>query len=609
MAKEVKDNIRIIKESERVPELEEHVRYFMENTPSFPENKVKFKRVKYPVFENDKDRVAWEREEVRRCKYGYKGMCGKMYFYFNYCWIQNLKMGKIAPEFRVADNEWFKKITEVQFSEEWGFICVKRRRAGASWKEAADIIHDVSFNKYFHVGINSKSERDSEILFKKVIFIYENLPEFLKVKIGSKAGMKIDFFRWVKDELGQKKKAGNQSNLIVVPPTDSAYEGMMLNKWVCDEAGKIRNLPQMWSYTEDCLMQETVRAGCPVLFGTSGEIGKEGAGLMRMWENSETYKLKRFFFAGYMGIMVDEYGNDLKEEAIRYIIYERHRRSKLDAKTYNDFIQKYPLTPDEAFRQAAGDGVGDIALINNQLANLRKDPPVISKGYFRMDEEFNVEFIPSKFGKVLIYEHPNKNDEYLAGCDPADHDDVTEEASDMSLHIMKRKNGLEPPLMVMEFVDRPAKASDYYNQALAACLYYNKCKVLIERNRYRMISHFDDHGFKYLLATTPQGVTSLIGGRKNQIGIHVQDTEIEYMNGLIEEYIENYHDLIWSKELLQECVDYGTRNTDRVSSFGLVLMLMKEYKLRPKTKRAQNKNIPRFSYKRVNGKIIRVNQN
>ena len=107
-----------------------------------------------------------------------------------------------------------------------------------------------------------------------------------------------------------------------------------------DEAGKIRNLATLWQYTEDCLMQETRRVGMPILFGTAGDIGAEGRDLEYMWRNSHQYKLKRFFFAGWMGLTSDEYGNDDKENGIRWIVYERHRREGLRIEELNTFIQK-----------------------------------------------------------------------------------------------------------------------------------------------------------------------------------------------------------------------------------------------------------------------------
>jgi hypothetical protein len=248
-------------------------------TATLPTNTIKYDYVKVPEFrEPESAREFWV-EQIRRCKEGYNGMAGKMYFFYNFCWIENIGKGRIRPQFRVIDNEWFKYIEDAQKSRKYGIVCVKRRRVGASWKEAADVLHDCLFMKNFHVGMNSKSERDSILLFRKVKFLYNALPDALRARTTSSTKMFLDF-SYI--DPSNKKKLGNNSDITVVAPTDSAYEGMMLNKLIIDEAGKIVNLPQIWSYAEDCLMQETRREGLVIIFGTSGDVGKEGAGLMEM---------------------------------------------------------------------------------------------------------------------------------------------------------------------------------------------------------------------------------------------------------------------------------------------------------------------------------------
>ena len=77
--KQEEDKVVIIPLSERIPELEERVRYFVMKTPDLPYNEVKHHRVRRPIHANDWDQERWEIEEIRRCKYGHKGMGGKMY--------------------------------------------------------------------------------------------------------------------------------------------------------------------------------------------------------------------------------------------------------------------------------------------------------------------------------------------------------------------------------------------------------------------------------------------------------------------------------------------------------------------------------------------------
>lgn len=604
MKEEKDDIVSLIPLEMRTPELEEQVKRYMQIIPKLPENKIKHTRVKLPNFRDMTDKAAWENEQIRRINEGWNGMTGKMYFWFNFCYIKNLKGGRIAPEFRVADNAWFSELDEAKKTNE-GIVCVKRRRAGFSWKAAADALHDVMFNKYFVLGMNSKSERDSVHLFQKVLFIYDNLPQFLRARVGSKRGMKIEFFRKTKDKNGNPIRKGVQSEINVVPPTDSAYEGLMLGKWICDEAGKIPNLPQLWSFTEDTMMQETERIGQPILFGTSGDIGKDGRGLLGMWENSDVYRLRRFFFGGWMGMLCDDFGNDRVEEVVRWIVYERKRRESLPGKFYSDFLQKYPLTAAEAFNQHTDSGIGDIALINAQLASLRDNPVISKKGYFELAPDGGVRFIVSPNGKVIMYEEPDSSAVYVSGADPADHDDAIAGASDLSLHIVKKPDGTIGPKIVLEYVDRPDKLEDYYNQSYLALLYYGKTKCLIERNRYRMISHFNENGWQSVLATPPQGLSRLVPVRTNVIGVHMNEEMRKYMKGIITDYVDHFVELIPSKELLQEFIAFGAENTDRVFSFGMAMILLKEDKRSAKNTK---KKAPTYRYKKVNGRITRVNE-
>ena len=604
--------VTYIRKEDYLPELEEQVEKFVRISPTLPKNKILYSRVVIPKFKDETSRIIWEREEIERIRTGYNGLCGKMYFFFNYGFIQNLKGGKIAPDFRVSASVWFDYLTEWQESNEWGVICVKRRRVGMSWMEAADVLHDTLFTPFFLVAMNSKSETDSFLLFDKVKFMYDNLPSFLRVTTSaSRTKSVMDFSYYGRDELGNKIKKGTQSKISVKAPTVSAFEGWMLNKWVCDEAGKQILLPQMWSYTEDCLMQETERAGMPIVFGTSGDIGKDGAGLKDMWDHSDVYKLKRFFFAGWMGLGVDRYGNDNREELIRWIVYQRHLRKSLDGKLYADFLQRYPLTIEEAFAQASTGGVGDLVKIHRQLDSLTEEPVRAIHGKFAINTNDVVVFKPTEAGNCIIYEYPKKGLDriYVAGADPADHDDVAPGASDLGVYIMRKEYGTDVPRIVFEYVDRPRYLVDYYEQVVLALMFYNNCKILVERNRYRMIEHFEQSGMKKLLKPAPQGIMRITRGRTDIIGVNMTETLKEYGEALIEEYIRDYSEFIPSKELLKEFPKYGSVNTDRVMAFMLTLIQLKEDRInaRKVIKMGENSHLPRFKYVEKNGVIQRIN--
>jgi len=605
---EADDKFRIIPQKDYVPEWEEEVKRYMVVSGSLPKNTTLYKHIEIPR-DLDKTRFqAWATEQIRRCKEGYNGMCGKMYFFYNFCYIQGQKK-KQLPDFRVIDNEWFKFVEACQKSNEWGIICVKRRRVGASWKEAADVLHDCLFNTHFNVGMNSKSERDSYALFNKVKFLYEHLPQFLRIPT-TKSNTKnfLDFSYVVKDEGGNKQTKGNFSTILAVAPTDNAYEGLMLSKWISDEAGKLKNLATLWQYTEDCLMQETRRVGIPIILGTAGDIGAEGKDLEYMWRNASQYKLKKFFFSGWMGLACDEYGNDDKENAIRWIVYERHRREGLRIEELNTFIQKYPLTVPEAFTVTTAAGVGNIIKIKAQQHSLREDPPKKAAGWFRMSQAGKPQWVPDPKGRCIMYEQPQDGMEslYIGSADPADHNDTFDEVSDLCMYILKRRHGTDPPRIVFEYLDRPADVTEFYEQALMAALYFNKAKILIERNRYGMINFFEKSEYKYLLARTPRGVMRVIQGKSMTYGVQMTPANKEYMKLLMAKYIEDYYEFIPSYELLDEFLYFGARNTDRAMAFGIALMHLEDYNQPIQTTAQAISKTPHFGYKNIGGRIVRV---
>ena len=80
--KEDEDKVVLIPFDERLPELEDKVKYHMSVTTDLPHNDIEFKRAKIPTFASAAEKAAYENEEMDRCEFGYKGMCGKMYFWW-----------------------------------------------------------------------------------------------------------------------------------------------------------------------------------------------------------------------------------------------------------------------------------------------------------------------------------------------------------------------------------------------------------------------------------------------------------------------------------------------------------------------------------------------
>lgn len=584
----------------------------------FKENKKLYETTEVPKnFDSPLDAKMWRREEIRRCIQGHNGLCGKMYFYINYVYIKNISGGFIKPEYRVCDHAWFELIESTRpkgKNKGKGVICVKRRRAGFSWKAAADALHDAMFTKGAEIGMDSKSEVDSQHLFKKCKQIYDRVPEFMRVPVdGGQTKESMYFARKSKDEHGNNILKGNLSELFCLAPTDSAYEGRMMTKWVSDEGGKKPNLLTMWGYTEDCLMQESERLGQFICFGTSGDVDSSSKGLKEFWYKNNAYEFIRFFMAGWMGTSVDKYGNDNIRKEVERILKKRRTKLEMGASDYWDYIQKYPLTPAEAFLAKEGTGVGHVRNIKEQMDELLRSPAKPRKGRFRWggSGEPKVVFepveIPDDGGYVILYQNPIPEFEYASGSDPVDHDYV-QGGSDASIYIMNRPKGLNnPPVICMSYTGRPNRADTFYEQSAMALMYYNDTKCLIERNRNGMIKWFEMNGYLHLLKNEPIPKGTLKRSFIPKLGVMKTTANGIELERCINDYTTEYCSHIQEIELLEEFFKYDDENTDRAIAFGWTLYSLEDDLIMKRDSTSRKNLSPKFGIKRINGKVVRYN--
>jgi len=588
----------------------------------FPKNTKKYKRREWEgrEFKTDFEEYEFYREEIRRIIHGHNDMCGMMYFWFNYCKIDIRGKGKGYPEFRAADHEFFKLVESCFDGGEnqgKGVVCVKRRRAGFSWKAACIALWRCIFFKGQSVGMDSKTDEDSIILFDKVRKLFDRLPDFLRVPTdGALTKEKIVFARKDKET---KKLSGNESEVFSKPPTDSAYEGLGMDIWISDEAGKKDNLLTMWGFTEDCLDDEKGRVGVPIIFGTAGDVDKGSSGLKEMWDKSETYDLVKFFMPGWAGKNVDEYGNDLIEVEVSKILKGRHLKLENEATNYFDYVQKQPLVIGDALQYRVIGGIGNIRNIKKQKKELELKPIEPTKGYFRWGDTIKGEpvsvFMPGKDPTVevewWVYEHPDEllgAKGYCSGSDPVDHDDTKPEASSQAMYIMARGRGSSPLRIVARSFCKPTNASQFHEQAILAQIYYNRHKNLIEENRNGMIKYYELNGFLGLLKEEPIPKRSLNKKFVPRIGAKKNDYFLREMRRVMLSYTTHYCEYIPDPELLDQLLRWGNENTDAAIAFAWALVHDDDLALlQDKKDQEQRASAWKMGYKRNSqGRIVRM---
>ena len=622
---EIEDKIGVIKKADYIDELEAKVQYEVNKILSkgeLPRVTKKYKQITIPDF--GKDLLAkreWQMQEIERCKKGYDNLPGKYYFYFNHCNIKHKERGKIRPDFRTMDLEWFKFLERIQSTPGKGIVSIKRRQVGMSWKASADVLYDCQFNRDFDIGMNSKSENDSRNLFTKVKYIYRNQSDFLRVRTSTDRRDALVFAVYDKDEFGNNGKliAGTESSIISTSPVATAHAGNQYKKLILDEAGETETLEGIWSNAEDCLMQETIRVGCPIIFGTMGQTDKAGLGLKEFWLNHKNYDLEQFAFWGYNELIMDDLGNDELFESVRWIIYTRRKKEGGSRTVYNKFIQKYPLNETDAFLTISGSGVGNPIIINQQEINIMSNPPEARVGRMKLIGT-EPHFEPNPQGHVIIYELPKDlQNGYRGVLDPAEDDDVkkSKDSSDLGFTIAARPYGLLPMRLAVEYCHRPLKLEDAYVQFALLCKMY-RCKITIEMNKggWRAFKWFEAN-YPELLELSPKAATNARGGVELKYGVRMTADRKNQMEGLLNEDIDNNclsnpsigFGGMPSKKMLAQYKVFGSdhEDDDLAVSYGWQLILNQSDKRAVKQHEALEAVRPIYGYQRVNGVIQIMN--
>lgn len=573
-------------------DVDERVKLYLDKIDKVERSTYKPMEFKIPYFTTRHEQREWEMEQIRRTRYGHEGISGMMYMYTYFWKMKSKKGGLISPEFRRCNSEFFNLIESCLYGEhpdgiygdntQKGVILIGRRRWGKSYSLANAMYCTAIHNPYSEIGITSKTEEDMKKFMSDILKVgYNALPSF--VRATSTAGnsqSRIEFSRKVKDKDGNIMKKGVNSVIFGRSPEPTSFEGSGMRMVVYEEPGKWSpgQLKQNWAYTSPALAADDgiTRMGVPILAGTAGDTVENGEDLKDFWYNAESYGLIPYFASGWSGFKIEDgLGNENVIEGIKYILDEREKRKRISMRDYYTFVVQYPLEEAECFIQV-GESPFDVELLNNRIAYLDAHPVNIKRGYFRRANN-KVEFVPKEDGDVQILEDPKEGVAYAAGCDPTDGAKKENTGSDLSFFVGKGvdlDDGAVDRGAVMQYTAKPLDMNEAYEQCALACEYYG-CTVLVEKNRARMISYFEDRELGHLLANKPPKIGKLARDRTIEKGVYMDEAFQGYMIGEIDndsrENIENY----FFVDLLSNMCNYNPENKkkkyDRVDAWGLTL--------------------------------------
>jgi hypothetical protein len=329
--------------------------------------------------------------------------------------------------------------------------------------------------------------------------------------------------------------------------------------------------------------------------------------------SDRTKKLLATFKDNYIET-VDVQGNSYRYLSDLVLENKRKQRRKTSTLAYQKFITQQPRYLSEAFLLNE-DSPFDTAIAKEVLGQLKVSLDKVGekKGHFLIDSEGKIKFrlnmdavavdtYPFKgkdtTGCWVIYNDPVKVNgkippwRYISGCDPIDWG--SGEVSTSDEHSLAATYIIDTVTrnIVAEYVARPRKAEDYFEQLWRGLQYFDAF-LLYENNLKGLFSYFKLKNKLYLLAGEPESLKDRWGYKSNSRtkGFHATAASNNYARELIhtwslEEVVINQTDdgeniyiprmyFIKSVGLLEEIIAWNSKgNFDRISSLGAAMILL-----------------------------------
>lgn len=411
---------------------------------------------------------------------------------------------------------------------------------------------------------------------------------------------------------------------------DKTVRGKRGKLIVWEESGSNKHLLKGWMIAQQSMAEGGYVFGIQVVGGTGGSGKQDMMSLETLFSRPKGYRVHEclnkyelgkedkkvgFFWPANKsrkGFM-DADGNSFMEAAAEEI--KRIRKIAVEESDPDSVIQlmaEEPLMPSEAMLRV-NKTIFNLKLIQERIAILETDRGYQAAefiGDLLQDEKGEIRWIPNDGlrpireypvnnatnmeGCVVIYEMPVKDDDgyvtpglYCASADPFEDDksDPNKKDSLGSVFVMNRLT----KRLVAEYSGRPRFARDFYETTRRLIKFYN-ATLMYEQNKKGLFAYFDSMQAVHMLADNPKILRDMemirveMSGNRAK-GLYATEEVNKFGRELIKVWLEspaygeeqgngitNCHK-IRSLPLLHELLYWdGERNTDRVSSLGLLMI-------------------------------------
>lgn len=563
----------------------------------------------------------WWAEQKKRIINGYKPtggtwIPGNYYFYLNFSKIHGLPPGgkrktMISPIYRDQDHEYFDEIWKAKEGG-YGIIVLKARRKGFSFMNANILLHEWTCFPHSENGLGAQKEDYVQDFRKKLLLSYNELHPQLRNKIlHNNEELLMAGYKEKEDGIWVEKGVKSMIHFRVMEKPN-AFRGTSLNYMVFEEAGEFLKLRRSYQANEECFREGSLQFGTPIIGGTSNQMEVESDDYMEMFYNASDYNLKPLFISAakvYAGFFDMSTGtSDVKGATVDIERRAEEKKKGNMLENYYAFLQEMPLNPEQAFIRT-GKTPFDLAKINQQISNINTNSnyQIVQRGRLEWQKDDNGKFV---FGSKPIWviddgsydeDHPDKDlfpfeitehplegyrNAHVAAVDPYHIDDEFEEvktSQKKKTDVAEKSKGSmcvyrkfvdtntvgECP--VAFYTDRPYSKEEFYENCLKLALYYDS-QILVEYNDDSFLKYFTTNKMTRLLKERPTSADSPWSKATNKYGIHMKTYQKKMLVELIDEYVKKHWEDIYFLKLLNELVDFGTKNTDRVMAFGMALI-------------------------------------
>ena len=497
---------------------------------------------------NSLDSRQWWGEQVRRCKEGWSdggfSMTPAHYFHCNF---RNMRMvgadgrrDSFKPYYSISDDEVFK-LTDHAKSVGEGILLITGRGWGKSYFTSSIADHQAVMYPTSEVIISASISKYADLLWRKCMEGLNSLPEALRPTLLVDRDDEIETGYKVKIN-GKEEIRGYRSVMKKIIFGDDAGKtrGGRPDIHIFEEIGSWKNLISCYNMSAASWWVGSQYTCLPILIGTGGEMksGKSG-GAKLMFYDPAAYHLTKYqlpdrdvktsiFIPAYckFGGMYEKTGVS-DEVAAKEFLNKRREDKAANIEVYNQEVQEFPFSPEEAFF-LSGSNTFPTAALQKQMEKIFMSETlqnIVQRGDLHWVKDGSVvtgvRFEANPKGDFEILEHPHYEGMhipkwlYVSGCDSYDsfgaEDETGEEArSKGSIFMYKRIiDPLDPEAnnkFVAKCTLRDKDSNKFYEATAKLNMYYygGTPMMLYEHTKVGIMDWYNRNKLLHLLYERPK---------------------------------------------------------------------------------------------------------